>query len=214
MTVIAITRELGTRGREVAEGIAHRLSLDLVNDEWIENDIARLAGLGLETVHRYFDGTATMRERWTTDERQLSKSSTEEVLELAAKGNVVIRGWGSSYLLQNVPHVLCVRVCAPMQAREKVVIERGLARDAESARSMIEQRDAANDKVMKRMFGRDGRDAAGYSLILNSARLGVDQCIEQIASAAALRTFQATVTSQRALLDWLADLRVYERHTV
>ena len=213
MTVIAITREIGTRGLDVANGLGKRLSLNVVNDELIERDIATLSGVNTAAVHRYFDGTAPLLERWRTDERRLSKSTTEEVIQLAAMGNVVIRGWGASYLLQNVSHVLCVRICAPMQAREKIVIERGLEPDAETARSMIDQRDAANDKVMKRMFGRDGRDAAGYSMILNSARLGVEQCIEQIVLAAALRRFQATVESQRALLDWLTDLRVYERHT-
>ena len=78
MTVIAITRELGTRGLDIAKGLGERLQLDVVNDDLIERDIARLAGLDGEAVRRYFDGTASLLERWRTDERQLSDTTTEE----------------------------------------------------------------------------------------------------------------------------------------
>ena len=40
MTVIAITREIGTRGLDVAKGLGERLGLNVVNDEWVERDIA------------------------------------------------------------------------------------------------------------------------------------------------------------------------------
>ena len=114
MTVIAITREIGTRGLDVANGLGKRLGLNVVNDELIERDIARLTGVSDDVVHRYFDGTASLLERWRTDEKQLSETTTEEVLALAAKGNVVIRGWGAPYLLRDIPHVVCARICAPV----------------------------------------------------------------------------------------------------
>ena len=208
MTVIAITREIGTRGLDVAKGLGKHLGLTVVNDELVERDIARLTGLSGDVVHRYFDGTAPLLERWRTDETQLSETTTEEVLDLAAKGNVVIRGWGAPYLLRDIPHVLCVRICAPMADRAKVLVERGLAPDADAARRVIGQQDAANERVMRRLFGTDGRDALLYSLVLNTARLGVERCIEQIASVASAEQFQPTVQTQRTLLDRLVLHRV------
>ncbi len=208
MTVIAITRELGTRGLDVANGLGKRLGLNVVNDDLIEGDIARLTGLRGEVVHRYFDNTASLLERWRTDEQQLAQTTTEEVLGLAAKGDVVIRGWGAPYLLRDIPHVLCVRVCAPMPVREQVLVERGLAPDIDAARKAIGQQDAANDRVMRRLFGADGRDASVYSLVLNTARLGVERCIEQIAAVASAEDFQPSVQSQRALVDRLVTHRV------
>ena len=208
MTVIAITREIGTRGLDVANGLGKRLGLTVVNDELVERDIARLAGLSGEVVHRYFDGTAPLLERWRTDEKQLSETTTEAVLDLAAKGNVVIRGWGAPYLLRDIPHVVCVRICAPMSDRAKVLVERSLAPDADAARKVIGQQDAANERVMRRLFGTDGRDALLYSLVLNTARLGMEHCIEQILAAASAEQFQPTVQSQRTLLDRLVMHRV------
>ena len=44
--------------------------------------------------------------------------TAEEVLEAAARGNVVLRGWGATCLLRPVPHVPCVRIMRPLaQAR-------------------------------------------------------------------------------------------------
>lgn len=208
MTVIAITREVGTRGLDVANGLGERLGLNVVNDEMVERDIARLAGLSGEVVHRYFEGTASLLERWRTDEKQLSETTTEEILDLAAKGNVVIRGWGAPYLLREIPHVLCVRICAPMADREKVLVERGMAPNADAAHKAIGQQDAASERMMRRLFGTDGRDALYFSLVLNSSRLGVERCIEQVVTAAAAEQFQPTVQSQGTLLDRLVLQRV------
>ena len=209
MTVIAITREFGTRGLEVAHALGARLGLEVLNDELIERDIAQLAGLSNATVHRYFDGSASLLERWRTDESHLSRTTTEEVLQLATKDSVVVRGWGAPYLLRDVPHVVCVRICAPMPFREKVLVERGVAATPGAARSMIEVQDAANDKVMRRLFGADGRDALVYSLVLNTGRLNVEQCVEQISHVAAAEQFQTTVQSRQVLLDRLIQHRAH-----
>ena len=208
MAVIAITREIGTRGMDVATGLGERLQLDVVNDELIEHDVAMRAGMPEQTVHRIFDGTATLLERWRTDNQRLSESTAEKIFQLASKGNVVLRGWGAPYLLRDMPHVMCVRVCAPSPMREQVLVERGLAPDTAAARRWIERQDAANDGVMRKLFGSDGKDASNYSIILNTARLSVATCVEQIASLAASPAFQETPKSQRVLLDRLVLLRV------
>ena len=43
--------------------------------------------------------------------------TAEEVLDVAARGNVVLRGWGATCLLRPVPHVVCVRVTRPFAQR-------------------------------------------------------------------------------------------------
>ena len=208
MAVIAITREIGTRGMDVAVQLGERLQLDVIDDELIEHDVAMRAGVAEQTVHRIFDGTATLLERWRTDNQRLSESTAEKIFQLASKGNVVLRGWGAPYLLRDMPHVMCVRVCAPSPMREQVLVERGLAPDTAAARRWIERQDAANDGVMRKLFGSDGKDASNYSIILNTARLSVATCVEQIASLAASPAFQETPKSQRVLLDRLVLLRV------
>ena len=51
-----------------------------------------------------------------------------------------------------------------------------------SAKTAIEQSDATHNGTMQRLFGIDWRDATLYALTLNTARLPVADCIEQLAA--------------------------------
>ena len=52
MPVIAMTREMGTLGKEVAAGLAERLGLEVVHHELVEHDISERSGLRESEVHR------------------------------------------------------------------------------------------------------------------------------------------------------------------
>ena len=208
MAAIAMTREMATRGSEVAAGLAARLGLAIVHHELVEHDIAERAGLGESEVHRFLEGQASLVEHWTLDRKRLSRYTAQEILELAAKGNVLIRGWGATYLLRNVPHVVCVRICAPMTFREKVLMERlGLA-DAALARREIERNDAAHNGTMQKLFGIDWGDPSLYSIVLNTARIPVADCVEHIVRLTQSTAFQETAQSHSALMDELVLARV------
>ena len=124
MAVIAMTREVGTLGRDVAAGLAERLGVEIIHHELVEHDIAERAGLPENEVHRFLEGEASLFERWRMDYRRMRCCTAQEIFELTAKGGALIRGWGSVYLLRSVRHVLSVRVCAPIAFREAVVMQR------------------------------------------------------------------------------------------
>ena len=106
MTVIAMTREIGSLGSEVAAGVAAALGLEIINSEIVMPDVAE--GLGVEqgVVQRYLDGKASLFDRWQVDTRKLSRYTLDQVLNLAMKGNVLIRGWGAAALFQGIRGIL------------------------------------------------------------------------------------------------------------
>ncbi len=201
MAVIAMTREMATRGSEVATGLANRLGLAIVHHEIVEHDIAERSGMPESEVHRFLEGEASMLERWALDRKRMSRYTAQEILELAVKGNVLIRGWGATYLLRSVPHVICVRICSPMLFRERVLIERLGVGIATSARREIERSDAAHNGTMQRLFGIDWEDPSLYAIVLNTARVPVEDCVEHIARLAESPTFQETARSRDVLMD-------------
>ena len=208
MAVIAMTREMATRGSEVAAGLAQRLGLAIVHHEIVEHDIAGRAGLPESEVHRYLEGEASLMERWKLDRKRMSRYTAQEILELAANGNVLIRGWGATYLLRTVPHVLCVRICAPMPFREKVLMERLGIQDAAAARREIERNDVAHNGTMQRLFGIDWADPSLYAIVLNTERVPVSTCVDEIARLSDCAEFQETANSRGALMDELILARV------
>ncbi|MBS0270429.1 MAG: cytidylate kinase family protein, partial [Proteobacteria bacterium] len=175
--------------------------LAIVHHEIVEHDIAERVGMPESDVHRFLEGETSMLERWTLDRKRMSRYTAQEILELAVKGNVLIRGWGATYLLRSVPHVVCVRICAPMLFRERVLIERLGVGIATNARREIERSDAAHNGTMQRLFGIDWEDPSLYAIVLNTARVPVEDCVEHIVRLAESATFQETARSRNVLMD-------------
>jgi predicted transcriptional regulator len=81
MAVIAVTREMGTLGKDVVKGLAEALGIDVVHHEMVEHDLAQQLGMAETAVHRYLEGDATLFERWKIDKQKLSRYTA-----LAAQG--------------------------------------------------------------------------------------------------------------------------------
>src|SRR4026207_854735 len=96
MTVIAMTREMATRGSEVAAGVAERLGLSGIHHEMVEHEIAERTGMSEGAVHRILEGEASLLERWKLDRQRMSRCTAQEILERAARGNVGVGGRGGA----------------------------------------------------------------------------------------------------------------------
>jgi Cytidylate kinase-like family len=60
MTVIAMTREIGSLGNEVATRVAKRLGLKIVRSEVAAGNVARRLRVAESSVTRYLDGSASL----------------------------------------------------------------------------------------------------------------------------------------------------------
>ena len=208
MTVIAMTREMASLGKDVAAGVAERLKLEVIHHELVERGLADRSQIKESEVHRFLEGTASLFERWRIDVNKLSCYTAEEILELASKGNVLVRGWGAACLLRPIAHVVCVRVCAPMKMRTKVLMDRLDLSDEEVATREIARNDAAHTRTMQEFFGVNWESALNYDLVLNTERLPIELCVEQVCQLAANSTFQETKASRQALEDRRIEARV------
>jgi cytidylate kinase len=208
MTVIAMTREMGSLGKDVAAGLADQMGLTVVHHELVEHHLAELLGVQESAVHRYLEGGASLLERWKIDKEKLSRYTAEEILELAKQGNVVIRGWGAVALLRAVPHVLRVRVCAPMPSRERVMVERLGLKSPSEATSEILQNDAAHARIMRGFFGVNWEDPQLYHVVLNTGAVPVDACVSIVRLLAERPEFKVTDETRSVLADKLMESRV------
>lgn len=208
MPVFAMTREMGTRGKDVATGLAEALGLEIVHHELVERHIAERLNLGESAVHRFLEGRGSVLERWRIDRKKLSRYSAEEVLELAMKGNVLIRGWGAAQLLSDVTHAICVRVCAPMERRIDEMAARLGIKDRLLVEREIERNDAAHERTVQRQFAQDWRDPLVYDIVLNTGRMPIDACIAQLQSLATHSAYQETPKSVARLKGKLVEARV------
>lgn len=200
MPVIAITREMGSLGRDMALGLAEELGLTLVQHEVVEH-VADKMHVGASAVNRFLEGEAGLMERWRIDRKRVSLFTAEEIFELASKGDVLIRGWGAAHLLRPVSHVLSVRVCAPMTKRIHVMMERIGIQDPDTARREIERNDAAHTKTMTDLGHVDWQNPLHYDLVINAEQISVVAGIAMIKQLIEDPAFAETDESRARLAD-------------
>ena len=199
MPLVAMTREMGSLGMDVARILESELEVPLVYHEMI-NNLADKMRLRKSHVIRLLGGKANLFERLTADKTSLSIYTADEMLQVASKG-AVMRGWGAAHLLRPVKHAICVRICAPFGLRVKRMMARLDTDDRDAVAAEIRNSDEAQGAIAKRHFGIDWQDPEGYDLSLNTERMSVDQCAEEIVQLSRKPDFGETDESHSALAD-------------
>ena len=199
MPLIAMTREMGSLGKDVATAVSARLGKPVVHHEIIDH-LADKMRLRKSHVIRFLDGKASAWERLTTDKTSMSIYTADETLALAESDSVgVIRGWGSAHLLRPVQHVICVRVCAPLTLRVERMMERLNTTDEEMVVNEIKLSEEAHAAITRRHFGINWQDSENYDLTLNTERVSIEECTDEIMSLVKDPRFQKTADSARVL---------------
>jgi len=213
MTVIAMTRELGSLGAEVAAGVAKALNLKVIHSEIVANQVAGRLGIEEGAVRRYVDGKASIVERWLINRRKLSRYTCEEMLRLAQQDNVLIRGWGAATLLRDMPHVISVRVCASIDFRVRVMMDKlgipdGDAARQDNVRQEIERFDTAHARALRTTFGIEQEDALLYHVVLNTERLPVEACVGAVRELAGHARFRDSFAARTVLANRLLEASI------
>jgi len=207
MPVIAMTMEVGTRGSEVAAGLAQALGIASVGHELAER-VADKMRVKKSLLQRLREGKASMLERMSTSQAEIAVFTAEEVYEVALAGNVLVRGWGSTLLLRPVAHVPCVRVCAPLEARVRSLMLRLDTDDEAFIREEIQRSDEAHAAAMQTRFHVRWGDPLLYDLTLNTERVAIASCVEQVLALARRPEFQETDASRAQLANLALEARV------
>lgn len=202
MPVIALTQGMGSLAQDVAEQLASELGLATLQHEVAER-VANKMHVSKSLINRLRAGKAGPIERLTADRESIAVYTSEEVLEAAAKGNVVLRGWGATSLLRTVPHVPCIRIMRPFDKRVDWLMKELDTDDRELAENEIRRSDESNATRMHEQFGVNWGDPVHFDMVLNTDRLSVDTCVQQIKALLARPEFAETEAS-RALLQAMA----------
>jgi len=198
-------------GKDVARGLGEALGLPVIYHEVIDHLADRLR-VRKSHVIRLLDGSAGLLERLSADKTSLALYTADEVYGLAAsctdKGGAIIRGWGATQLLRDIPHVVCVRVCAPFELRKTRMMERLASDDGERVAEEIRANDEAHSAIMRRHFGVQWTEPEHYDVVLNTKRVSVDGCVSEVLTLARSPQFEETERSRARLADLALAARV------
>jgi cytidylate kinase len=182
MPIITLSRELGSRGDDIAVGVTEKLNLRLVGRDLL-NQAARQAGVP-EVALAEIDELGLLGVKPSREALQRYRSTVEGVMSgLADAGNVMLVGRGSQIVLAGRAGVLHVRIIAPLAMRARCVQERCHV-SAEAAAARIEASDRARAGYLRRTYGARWDDPMLYALTLNTARLAVENAVDLLCLAA------------------------------
>jgi hypothetical protein len=194
---IAISRQAGARGPEIARAAGQRLGWPVYDRELLEL-IASEMGLRTQLVESVDERVSGWLERCLElfrDEPLIGEEDyvgqlVRVLFSLAAHGGCVIVGRGSAQVLP-AESTLRVRLIGP-QASRIAALEERFDLTAEEARRWVEETDRRRSRFVREQFHRDPDDAALYDLVLNTCRLSVSDCADLI--VATLKRLQPRMT--------------------
>ena len=201
MPLIAMNREMGSLGKDVATGLEQALGMKVRHHEMIDH-LANRARMRKSHVVSFLEGTQGLIERLTTDQVRLRILTADEILSMAESDEaVILRGWGATSLLKDVPHAVRVCVSASRRTRVKRMMERLGSADAHEVERIVDNNDEAARAVMRRHFHIDTRDINEYDMGFNTDRVAVSQCVDEIVKMVKSPQFAETDASRARLRD-------------
>ena len=113
------------------------------------------------------------------------RQTTETVLKLAGLGSVILIGRGGTVITVKLPHVLHVRLVAPLEKRVEYVHKEynkfNLTRD--QARKFCLREDRGRERYLKKYFNADINDPLLYHMIINTGLVNYDDAAKMIGDA-------------------------------
>ena len=123
MSIITISRGSYSRGKEVAEKLAQRLGYECVSRDVLIEASDEFNIPEIKLVRAIHDSPSVL-DRFTHGKEKYVAYIRAAVLKRVQKDNVVYHGLAGHFFLQEVPHVMKVRIIADFEDRVKEEMKR------------------------------------------------------------------------------------------
>lgn len=180
MPVIALTHEIGTFGWQIAAMIATHLGLDFADQDFLEGRIANRSMSEEHPAGCPHDAADGLGRSLAVDNWSLARHAEDEIRELAAYGNVVVRGWGAPSLLRDTPHVLRVRVVAPPCFRVGVLAAHHPTQSEAELLRLIDGSDTCLASNLEPVLGPEWRSGDFYHLTIGTHEVPIADAVRRI----------------------------------
>jgi cytidylate kinase len=209
---ITISRDEGTLGSRIAQGLANKLGWR-VYDKEIVNEIANNSHVREELVRRLDEKYQNlayqaiisgildmfrMPESTNFGSEAYHESLLKTLAALAAHGDAVLIGRGANFALRLSKHGIHVRIVGSFEMRLKRIIET-CPMKLEDARRHLQETDSERRAFIRYHYKHDYDDVRFYHAVFNTDHLAVDQVVDSIYSL---------VNSERIDPELKSDLRI------
>jgi cytidylate kinase len=201
MPIITISRGSYSRGKEVAEKLAETLGYECISRDILLEASEEFNTPEIKLIRALHDAP-TVLERFHYGKERFISYVKSALLQHVKRDNVVYHGLAGHYFLQDIPHVLKIRIIADMDDRVREEMKRENI-PADKALYILKKDDEERRKWGISLHGMDTWDSRLYDLVIHIKALTVEDAVRIICDTVGKDTFQTTPESQK-LLDNLA----------
>ena len=178
--IITISREHGSRGKQIGMLVAERLNIPFYYKEMIAI-AARESGLDEEFIaNMNINAPNVMYDMYLgTDAVKQSIIAQEKIIrKIADNGACVIVGRACDYVLRDYKNVINIFIHAPKELRIQNIMEM-YNDNIQEATENVKKSDYARSSFYRNISGKKWNDPTNYTMCLDSS-IGLDVCVEQI----------------------------------
>lgn len=197
MSIITISRGSYSRGKEVAESLAERIGYSCVSRDIILEASKEFNIPEIQLIKALHDAPSVL-ERFSHGKERYISFLCSSFFNHVAQGNIVYHGLAGHFFLQDISHVLKVRIIANTEDRIREEMKReGCSMDV--ARYSLKKDDEERRKWGLQLYGRDNWDSRLYDMVLKIDTLNVEDVVDILERTIKNEKFVATAESQQKL---------------
>jgi cytidylate kinase len=183
MSLMTISKSMGTGGTTIAKRVAEKLNLELYDDQRLQQEALNM-GIRADELKSLDEKAPGFFDRLWSSKPELYLDLMESVVyEVARSGQGVILGHGSQLLLRDFGCSLHVLIYGSQLSRlERIMDVHSVSREV--AERLMEKNDHEREGFMRYAFHMDANDPSLYDLVINTEKMGTDGAEELIMVAA------------------------------
>lgn len=183
MSLITISRSMGSGGSRIASLVADGLNVELYDDRRLQEEAVAM-GIRSEELKSLNEKAPGFFDHVWSHKPELYLDLMESVIyEVARKGEGVIMGHGSQLLLREFGCAMHVLVHASESTRIQRMIDRhGMTRKA--AERLVHKSDHVQKGFLRFAFHMDWNDPSLYDMVINTEKVGPQSAAKLIVEAA------------------------------
>ena len=174
MSVITISRTLGSGGDYIGRKLASELGYKYIDKEKISDIIKDYGIIKLDDI---YNSISHFWDRMDEYRHATVNFLTDTIIAIAQHGNVVIAGRGSFGILHNFSGVIHVRIQAPFEERVMNEADR-LGVGIKEAELIVRKDDHYRKKFIESYFFFEPGDVSLFDAVLDTSVVDLELCVK------------------------------------
>ena len=199
MTIVAISREMGSGGYEIGAAVAKALNFEYVNRQ-ILLEAAHAYGVPEAKLVDVVERRPSLWERFDAERGRYLSFLEAAYYAFAERGNLVTASRSGPFFVRDVRHALKVRIMAPFEVRVRRVMAQERL-DPKAATAKVRAYDREMSGRIDYLFGLDWARPEHYDLVINTGDDAWEFYADFLVAAARHPQYQPTPESQQKVRD-------------